>query len=78
MIICRWLDRFVDGELGPIRARWFRRHLSRCGRCRHDLVDAVALRARLGSLAPEGDDPPEGDEIEVPDGTAWWRARSAA
>lgn len=47
---CDNLVRFGDGELGRVRAWWFRRHLRRCNACHTGLVDNMQLSAQLSQL----------------------------
>src|SRR5262245_39953713 len=55
MSVCVDLIGFVDGELEPERAAAFRDHLSRCAWCQGQLVEALQLSTRLGSLTPTPD-----------------------
>jgi hypothetical protein len=43
------ISAFIDDELGPIRTRQVKLHLSRCQRCRDDMAELQTLRLLLRS-----------------------------
>jgi anti-sigma factor RsiW len=64
-ILCRrtrrYLDRFVDGDLGAWTVSWLQRHLERCGACRDEQGKLLALRRALRTL-PAPFEPERGRE----------------
>ena len=50
-----WIDRYLDGELGPAEQAQFEEHLAACEACQRELAETRALFTVLGSLqeAPE-------------------------